>query len=360
MATNTPVSDEHAHPGEHPHDHGDDHYHEHKPGHTDTGHGHSHAQIDPELFASEKGIRVLKASLVILGLTAAFEAVVVWIGGSAGLLADMLHNFADMFTAVPLWIAFALARRQGNRRFTYGYNRAEDVAGVIILLVVAGTAAIAAYESYQKMISGAVPIHLGWGILAGVVGFLGNERVAQYRIRVGKEIGSAALVAYGQHGRIVGLTSLAAVAGLVGVWLGFPLADPLAGFVITLAILGIVWDVGRSILGRLMDAIEPETVDQIEQITAGVPGVEQFHNVRARWVGHQVYIELHINVDPGLTVAQGHQIAEEVRHQLLHQIPRLTNVLVHVDPCDHDGRDYHAITQHHFVKEKSESRRPCA
>lgn len=323
------------------HEHIDDHAHSH-------GHGHSHARVSSELLTNEKGVRTLKISMILLGFTALFEAAIYLSSSSAGLLADALHNFADAFTTVPLWIAFVLARRHANRRFTYGYSRAEDLAGVVILLVIVSTSAIAAYESYHKVISGSVPTNLGWGILAGMIGFLGNEIVAQYRIRVGKEIGSAALVADGQHARIDGLTSLAAVAGLIGVWLGFPLADPLAGFVITLAILGIVWEVGRDILGRLLDAIEPETVDQIEQITASVPGVEQFHGVRARWLGHQVYIELHIDVDPQLTVAQGHAIAEEVRHRLLHQIPRLTDIIVHVDPCCHDGRDYHATTAHHF------------
>ena len=251
-----------------------------------------------------------------------------------------------MFTAVPLWIAFALQRREANRRYTYGYNRAEDVAGAFILLMITFTAGIAAYESYIKLVRDEVPRLLGWGMVAGIVGFLGNEIVAQYRMKVGEEIGSAALIADGQHARVDGLTSLAAFFGLLGVQLGFPAADPIAGFVITAAILWIVWDVGRDILGRLMDAVEPETVGRIEQCAASIEGVAGVHDVRARWLGHELACELHVDVAGELTVIQGHDIAEDVRHALLHEFERLNDVIVHVDPL---GEEYHYKTAHHFV-----------
>lgn len=307
---------------------------------------HGHRHVDTDVLSSERGIRALKVSIAGLLLTALFQAGIAIIGGSAGLLADTLHNFADMFTAVPLWIAFVLQRREANRRYTYGYNRAEDVAGAFILLMILFTAGIAAYESYVKLVSESVPHLLGWGMAAGLVGFLGNEIVAQYRIKVGEDIGSAALVADGQHARVDGLTSLAAFFGLLGVRLGFPAADPMAGFVITAAILWIVWDVGRSILGRLMDAIEPETVERVEHCAASIEGVAGVHDVRARWLGHELACELHIDVDGHLTVIEGHDVAEEVRHALLHEFDRLNDVIVHVDPL---GDEYHRKVAHHFV-----------
>ncbi|RME45201.1 MAG: cation transporter [Chloroflexi bacterium] len=297
-------------------------------------HGHSH--VDTSVLTSERGIQALKVSIVGLLLTALFQAGIAIVGGSAGLLADTLHNFADMFTALPLWIAFALQRRAANRRYTYGYNRAEDVAGAIIVLVILASAGIAAYESYVKLVSESVPRLLGWGMVAGLVGFVGNELVAEYRIKVGKEIGSAALVADGQHARVDGLTSLAAFFGLLGVRLGFPVADPIAGFVITIGILFIVFDVGGDIMGRLMDAIEPETIGRIERCAASVEGVAGVHDVRARWIGHKLACELHIAVDGEISVVEGHDIAEEVRHALLHEFERLNDVIVHVDPWRED------------------------
>jgi len=307
-------------------------------------HGHSH--VDTSILTSERGIQALKVSIASLLVTALFQAGIAVVGGSAGLLADTLHNFADMFTAIPLWIAFALQRRQANRRYTYGYDRAEDVAGAVIILVILLSAGIAAYQSYLKLVSHEVPRLLGWGMVAGLVGFLGNELVAQYRIKVGREIGSAALVADGQHARVDGFTSLAAFFGLLGVRLGFPIADPIAGFVITAGILWIVLDVGRDILGRLMDAIEPETVERIEQRAASVEGVAGVHDVRARWLGHQLVCDLHIDVDGGITVVEGHDVAEDVRHALLHEFERLSDAIVHVDPL---GDEYHRKVAHHFV-----------
>jgi len=311
-------------------------------------HTHQHAQIDPALLGSEKGIQAIRVSLAGLLLTATFQAIVALAGGSAGLLADTLHNFADAFTAIPLWLAFALARRAANRRFTYGYGRAEDVAGALVLLFVILSAAITVYESYVRLVSRSQPTLIEWGIIAGLVGVAGNELVARYKLRVGREIGSAALEAEGQHSRIDGLTSLAAVAGLVGVRLGFPLADPLAGFVITFAILWIVWDVGREILGRLLDTIDPSTVDAIEQIAASVEDVRGVHDTRARWLGHEITVELHIFLDGSHSLIEAHAIGEQVRHELLHHIPRLHDAIVHMDPVEAERGAYHRETAHHF------------
>jgi cation diffusion facilitator family transporter len=310
---------------------------------TETTHtqGHQHGIADDVAMSSSEGIRALQISLVGLLATACFQAVIAIAGGSAGLLADTIHNFADAFTAIPLWIAFALARRAANKRFTYGYGRAEDLAGLVVLLFVIFSAATAAYESYRKFVSPERPALIEWGIVASVVGMIGNEMVARYKIKVGKKIGSASLVAEGHHSRIDSLTSLAAGVGLIGVLLGFPLADPIAGFVITVAILGILLEVGRDILGRLMDAIEPETIVQIEKIAASVNGVKHVHDVKARWLGHKITVELHVTVDGGLTVVQGHAIGEEVREELLEHVAKISDVIVHTDPEENFPNEHH-------------------
>jgi cation diffusion facilitator family transporter len=293
--------------------------------------GHQHGQVDAAMSSAE-GIRALKISLAGLLATALFQGVIALAGGSAALLADTIHNLADAFAAVPLWIAFALARRAANRRYTYGYGRAEDVAGLVVLLFVVFSAVTAAYESYRKLVEPAEISLFEWSLVAAVVGMVGNEIVARYKIRVGQKIGSAALTAEGHHSRADSLTSLAAGVGILGARLGFPLADPLAGFVITVAILRIVWEIGRDILGRLLDAIEPETIDEIERRATAVPGVKSAHDVRARWLGHTITVELHVGLDGKLSLAEAHAIGEQVRHELLDHVPRINAVVVHLDP----------------------------
>ena len=306
----------------------------------DHSEAHHHGQADSAM-ASAEGIRALKISLAGLLATAAFQGVIAVAGGSAGLLADTIHNFADAFTAVPLWIAFALARRAANRRFTYGYGRAEDLAGLVVLLFVIFSAITAGYESYRRLVSPEKPGLIEWGIVAAVVGMIGNEIVARYKINVGKRIGSASLVAEGRHSRVDSLTSLAAGVGLVGAWFDFPIADPIAGFVITFAILGIVWEVGRDIVGRLMDAIEPETIDRIEKIAAGVDGVKEVHDVRARWLGHNITVEIHVCIDGQKSLIEAHAIGEAVRHELLGHVSKISDVIVHTDPVEQYPNEHH-------------------
>jgi cation diffusion facilitator family transporter len=376
-STRQPVGHEHGHEhGDgHGHEHGHDHeehghaHDEHGHGHAHDdhdhahgggalgwlrellpfGHGHSHGDVpvDAALEGSDRGIWALKVSLIGLGATAIFQLVIAVISGSVGLLADTIHNFSDALTAVPLWIAFALGKRAANRRYTYGYGRAEDVAGVVIVGFIFASAVVAAYESVRKLIDPQPVTNLGWVIAAALIGFVGNEGVAVFRIRVGREIGSAALVADGLHARADGFTSLAVLLGALGVWAGFPLADPLIGLLITLAILMIVKDTAATMWRRLMDAVEPEVVDQIERTAAAVPGVEEAGGVRVRWLGHKLEAELHIIVDEDLPTHASHRIAEEVRHALFHAQPRLRVIHVHVDPCGHGEPDPHAGTGHH-------------
>ena len=311
-------------------------------------HSHDTADsVDDALTGTAEGIKAVKLSLLGLGATALFQLVVVWFSGSAALLADTIHNFADASTAIPLWLAFSLGRRAPTRRYTYGYGRAEDLAGVFVVLMIAASAALAAWESVQKLLRPEPIGHLGWVAAAGVVGFLGNEVVARYRIRTGERIGSAALVADGYHARTDGFTSLAVLLSAGGVWLGIPRADPLVGLGITLAILLILRDAVVQVWRRLMDAVDPDLLSRVEAAVLGADGVEAVSGVRARWIGHSIHAEALIVADCDLTLSQAHAVAERARHAMLHAVPKLASVTVHVDPCGHDGHDPHADLAHH-------------
>jgi cation diffusion facilitator family transporter len=312
-------------------------------------HGHSHSElpVDDALESSARGLWALKVSLLILGATAIFQVVIAVISGSVGLLADTIHNFSDALTAVPLAIAFVLGRRPPNRRYTYGYGRAEDLAGLTIVGMIFISAVVAAYETYDKFVHPAPLAHVGWVMVAGVLGFLGNEAVAVLRIRVGRQIGSAALVADGKHAQADGVTSLAVLFGAGGSILGWAWADPLVGALITLAILFILKDTAVTMWHRVMDAVEPELVARVEREAVAVAGVHEVQNVRMRWIGHRLNADLHITVDEELTTLASHAIAEEVQHNLMHAEPKLATIMVHVDPCGHGGTDAHHLTDHH-------------
>jgi len=311
------------------HEHDEDHEH-------DRGHSHDHAaKLDEALEGSQSGIRCIKVSLLVLAATALGQLVVVIVSGSVALLADTIHNVTDALTAIPLWIAFVVGRRPATKRFSYGFERAEDLAGIFIVVVIAGSAALAAFEATRRLLDPRPIEHLGWVMAASVIGFAGNEAVAWYRIRVGRRIGSAALIADGLHARTDGLTSLGVLAGAIGVALGFDRADPIAGIAISVAILFVLWQAAGSVFRRLLDGTEEATVVLLEETAAGVPGVEHVTSAKARWTGHALNAELEIQVDPALTVEDGHRIAEDVEHALLHQVPRLRGATVHVDPHDH-------------------------
>jgi cation diffusion facilitator family transporter len=320
------------------HQPGHDHDHAERPGvlgwlqHT-FAHPHSgHQRVDTAMESNDRGIWAIKVSLVGLGVTALLQLVIVLLSGSVALLADTIHNLGDATTSLPLWVAFALERRGANRRYTYGYGRSEDIAGVLIVLVILFSAVVAGYESVMKLIHPEPVNHLIWVAAAALVGFLGNELVGIFRIRVGKEIGSAALIADGQHSRVDGFTSLAVLIGVVGVAVGVPILDPLIGLAITVAILFIVKDASLAVMRRLLDAIEPDILTDIQQAACEVPGVEDVHQVRARWLGHKVLTDLHITVDSTLSVADAQRIVEQVEHRLRDHIPALESVTIQVCP----------------------------
>jgi cation diffusion facilitator family transporter len=336
------------------HDHGHEHEHEHggqglaaRWRHVLRPHSHEAAdQVDAVMEGSAEGMRVLWISLGVLGLTALIQAVVTALSGSVALLGDTLHNAADALTAVPLGVAFVLGRRPPTRRYTYGYGRAEDLAGIAIVLTIAASSALAAYEAVTRLIH---PHHVSGLIavaLAALTGFAGNELAARYRIRTGRKIGSAALVADGLHARTDGLTSLAVLVGAGGVALGWNWADPVIGLVITVAILAVLRQAAREIYRRLMDAVDPALVDQAEAILRATPGVLAVGQVRLRWVGHQIRAECEIVVPPDVTAAHAHQFTVSAEHALLHAIPRLSGVLVHADPEVSGGDPHHVLADH--------------
>lgn len=323
------------------------HSHTNDQSHNHHGtHHHSHSTIDPALLTTQRGIWAIKWSLIGLAATAVLQMVVVFFSGSVALLADTIHNFGDATTALPLWLAFTLARRQPSRRFTYGYGRVEDVAGVIIVLTILLSAVVAGYQSVDRLLHPQPIQHLWAVVAASIIGFAGNELVAVFRIRVGRQINSAALIADGYHARADGLTSLGVLFGTVGVWLGYPLADPIVGLLITIAILGIVWESGKAVLTRLLDGVDPEVIDEIRHAVNHVQGVRSITEVRARWLGHRLHAEVNLAVSPELSVIEGHAIAVEARHQLLHHLPYLSNATIHVDPANHSGEEHHCIADH--------------
>lgn len=335
----------HSHEAGHDHDHGG---HSHGPGGHSHDHGkgllgwfrgtfaHSHAaadKIDETMESNERGISALKISLIGLLVTAALQLAVVVASHSVALMADMIHNFGDATTSIPLWIAFALAQRGVNRRFTYGYGKVEDVAGVVIVAVIFFSACVAAYESVMKLIHPHPMEHLWWVAAAALIGFLGNEAVAVFRLRTGKAIGSAALVADGMHARVDGFTSLAVLLGVVATWMGYPIVDPIVGILITIAILFIVKDATISVFNRMIEKIEPEILAEVEHAPTHVPGVLSVHDARARWIGHRVFADLHITVDPDMSVRDSHAIVNAVEEALKKHVPSFGEALIHVCPA---------------------------
>jgi cation diffusion facilitator family transporter len=362
LSTQDEHAGEHGHPDDHGHDAGHDHGGEHGHGgswwsrvrhdaaHLVTPHSHDAGdKVDSAMEASQEGMRTLWISLGILGATALVQALVVVLSGSVALLGDTIHNGADALTALPLGVAFLLGRRAATRRYTYGFGRAEDLAGIAIVATITASSALAAYTAIDRLVHTRDVTHLPVVAIAALAGFAGNEWVARYRLRTGRRIGSAALVADGLHARTDGFTSLAVLIGAGGVALGWRWADPVIGLVITVAILAVLRDAARQVYRRLMDAVDPEAVDAAEAALAGVEGVREVGAVRMRWIGHALRAEADIVVDPHLTVVDAHAIAVRAEHALIHAVPRLTAATVHTDypPLPGPAEDPHAALAHH-------------
>ena len=306
-------------------------------------HSHDPKAVDSALFSSQRGITAVKWSLIGLAATALLQILIVSVSGSVGLLADAIHNIADAGTAIPLWIAFRLAPRPPTKRFTYGYGRVEDLAGLIIIGAVLLSAVSTLYLSLHRLWHPQQVQHLGAVAVASLIGFLGNEAVAMFRIKVGREINSAALIADGYHARTDGWTSLAVLLGVIGVWLGYPIADPLIGLFITALILSVLWSAGKTVFTRLLDGIDPQVVDEITGAIRHVPSVKDVTEVRVRWLGHRMQAEINIAVDDQMPIEQAHHVGDHVRRELLHHVNYLSQVTIHIDPLSASGEKHHRL-----------------
>ncbi len=311
-------------------------------------HSHDAADsLDSALESSAAGIRAVKISLLVLGITALVQIVIVVFSGSIALAADTIHNFSDALTAVPLWIAFALSTKAATRRYTYGFGRVEDLAGLFVVAMITMSAIIAGYEAIMRLIHPEPIANAGWVALAGLVGFIGNEWVALYRTRVGRRIGSAALVADGLHARTDGFTSLAVLFAAGGVALGYPLADPIIGLVITAAILAVLRTAVRDVFRRLLDGVDPQFIDTAETTLAARPGVRSVRSVRMRWIGHRLHADAELDIDPALSLVEAHRVAHDAEHDLMHAVPKLTTAMIHAYPAD----DINPAEQHRHETE---------
>jgi cation diffusion facilitator family transporter len=284
--------------------------------------------VDPTIVTTDRGIWAIKWSFIGLFITAMMQVIIVYLSGSVALLADTIHNFGDAATAIPLWIAFLFARAKPSKRYPYGLGRVEDLAGMLIVGIILFSALVAAYQSIDRFIHPRPVQYLGAVIVASIIGFIGNEAVAVFRINVGKEINSVALIADGYHARVDGWTSLAVLFGATGIWLGFPLADPIVGMGISIAIFGIVWQSARAVFTRTLDGVDPEVIEEIAHAVGHVSGVRHVSEVKARWLGHQLRAEIEILVDRHLSVVQAQEIVNEIKHQLAHQFGFLSGMAI--------------------------------
>lgn len=351
------TGDAHHHDGHGRHDDG------HRRGLAARVRRHRHHElfpIDARLEASALGRRALWLSLLGLTVTAVAQFVVAMASGSVALLNDTFHNGADALTVVPLWLAFTVGRRRATARFTYGYGRAEDLAGVVVVAMIAVSGVFAAWESVRRLVDPQEVHYLPAVIVASIVGSAGNEAVARLRIKAGTAIGSAALVADGLHARGDSLGSLGVLFGAVGVALGFDRADAVAGLVIAALILNVLREAATGVGMRLMDGVEPGLTERVVALLAGVPGVLGVGELRLRWIGHRLHCEADVMVGDRLSVVDGHRIAESARHALLHEMPMLARVMVHADPVSADGADHHADVRHHDDAEPAPRRQPPA
>jgi len=331
----------HSHGQHHHHDHSHDHHHRsnplakvaqalHLPGFT---HDHSHADLagDAAFLDNQLAIRTVWIALIALGLTTVLQVVIYAASGSVALLADTVHNLGDALNSAPLLFAFYIARRAANKRYTYGYGRLEDIAGVFIVISIGFSAAYILYESAQRLFNPRELENLEWIALASLAGFAGNELVALMQIRVGRRIGSDAMVADGQHARIDGLTSLAVLIAVFGTLIGLPILDPIVGIVIAFAIVGITWNAIKAIWYRMMDAVDPHIVEHVEAHVLDLEGVVAIETLRLRWVGHRMYGVMKVAVPADTTLEASAEIVRAVQHEARRVIPQLEELTVQVN-----------------------------
>jgi len=288
-------------------------------------------------YKSPEAVRAVVVSAVLLGIAAAIEFAASVVSGSAGVLADALHNAGDVLTTFILLASFALARRPATRGFPSGFGRIEDVATLLIVTVIVITAAVAAAESVMRLFSFQAYRAVAWSLAAAAVGVAANLVASEYKVRVGRRIRSRALEADGMHSRIDAVVSAGAFAGIGLAGFGLRLADPIAGLLITAAILFILAGTVRDLFLRMMDAVDPRLISEMEAVAREVPGVLGVHDVRARWVGRELVAVMHIDCRPQSSLREAHELAMAVEQEIEHRVPAV-RVDIHMDP----GTDPHA------------------
>jgi len=264
--------------------------------------------------------RAVAVSAVGLGLTGLAELLIAVLTGSVGLLGDAIHNLSDVSTSVVVFLGFRLSRRPPTERYPYGLERAEDLAGIGIAIVIWASAAFAGAESIRKLIGHGHTSDVGVGIAGAVIGIIGNQLVARYKLAVGRRIGSATLVADARHSWLDALSSAGALAGLIAVALGQPWGDPVAGLAVTAFICHVGYEVTSDVVHRLADSIDPEVIGQAEAAAASVPGVVHAH-ARARWTGRTLRVEIEGWVSPDLTTRDADAIGRQVAQALSRDLP---------------------------------------
>jgi cation diffusion facilitator family transporter len=297
---------------------------------------------DHRAYGDSAAVRAVVVSALALGTASAVEFAAAASSHSASVLADALHNAGDVLTTFVLLFAFALARRPATRRFPSGFGRIEDVATLLILMVIAITAAVAAYASILKFFNTEAYTNIGFALFGAVVGVVANLAVSEYKIRVGRRLNSTALAADGIHSRVDALVSAGAFAGIGLAGLGWRLADPIAGLVITAAIVVVTAGTVKQLFLRMMDAVDPDLSGELVHAAMEVEGVLGVNDVRARWVGRELIAVMHIGCSPEATVSQAHEIALRVEHSVAHHLPA-ARVDIHMDP----GTDAHSHGELH-------------
>jgi cation diffusion facilitator family transporter len=309
-----------------------------------AGHDHAHGT---HVYTSRDAVKAVIISAVVLGVAAAVEFAAALAGGSASVLADALHNTGDVATTFVLLGAFSLARRPATRRFPWGYGRIEDVATLLIILIIVVTAAAAAVESILKFFQPGEYGNIPFALVAAAVGVVANLAVSEYKVRVGRGIGSTALEADGIHSRIDALVSLGAFVGIGLAGLGLRLADPIAGLAITVMILYILAGTVHQLFLRMMDAVDPHLIEELTEAALGVDGVLGVHDVRARWLGRELAAVMHVDCDPDSSLEEAHQVATRVEHAVSHVLPE-ARLDIHMDPgpVEHEHRGHAEAHQH--------------
>lgn len=279
-----------------------------------------------------RAIQAIVGSSLGLLVTSALELLVVAFSGSVALLSDALHNLGDVFTTVGVYFGFRASRKPPTPRFPYGFGRAEDLAGIVVVMAIWGSAVLAALESYNKLISGRGTSHLAWGMVAALIGIVGNRLVARYKLNVGREIKSAPLIVDARHSWLDAVSSAGALIGLLGVAAGFRAADPIAGFAISLFIVRIGLEATRDVVFRLMDAQDEALAEAVRGVASELLEDEaSVRDVRIRWLGRQVEVRLVVRLAGDTSLRDATRTARELDAVVKHRIPDTREILVTVE-----------------------------